>query len=59
METVGVKAGCVLTLFNGNRWTGDQVTVRGGDRWPKWVVLKDTPGYKDFHESVASIRCSC
>jgi len=58
IDTVGVRAGCILTAFEDSSFNGDQVTVRAGST-DKWVVLAETPGYEHMSEQIESVKCRC
>jgi len=58
IDTVGVRAGCVLTAFEDSSFNGDQVTIRA-DSGDRWVVLAQTPGYEHMHEEIESVKCVC
>jgi len=58
IDTVGVRAGCILTAFEDSSFNGDQVTVRAGST-DRWVVLAETPGYEHMSEQIESVKCRC
>lgn len=55
MESVGVKAGCSLTLYTEGHYGGERATAAG----PLWLVLEESPQFAIIHNNVASIKCLC
>jgi len=61
METVGVRAGCTLLLFEDSSFNGYNVVIEAG-LLDRWVVLGEhtgPEGYQYIQEDVESLQCVC
>jgi len=60
IDTVGVKAGCTLTGFSEDGYTGDSISISAGIT-ERWVVLSKSKNkqMKDMDENIESIQCIC
>jgi len=60
IDTVGVKAGCTLTGFSEDGYTGDSISISAGIT-ERWVVLSKSKNkqMRDMDENIESIQCIC
>merc|ERR1719228_2979308 len=56
IDRVGVRAGCNLTMWAGDDYTGQ---VRSWAQPHRWLVLQDSLDYASMHENINSLHCSC
>jgi len=58
IDRVGVRPGCLLTMWTEDNFQGLQLSYGSNSR-NRWVVLSEDPHYKIMHENIESMKCDC
>jgi len=58
IDTIGLRNGCTFTGFTGSSFDGNQMVLTAGVT-DRWLVLKNSAAYTNFHEDIESFQCVC
>ena len=61
VESVSIKRGCQLTLWQKNNFKGKRITLsyKVGRKFNSHVTFKQHAQWRNFHDRVNSAKCTC